>query len=224
MTEKEWLSAKAPQPLWYSKFARGDRKRRLAACACARRVLPILDHDRRAIELVDAIERFAECRSADRATAWRAVVAARARVRAWLHSRWPAASPMRRSDALNAVYRSSDATASRLAEMFDFAKFALRGRSITPGITEAPAQAAILRDIFGNPFRPVNFVPDWRTTTTVALAKQMYDSRDFGAMPILADALQDAGCDSDDALTHCRDAKGIHVRGCWVVDLVLGKS
>jgi hypothetical protein len=51
----------------------------------------------------------------------------------------------------------------------------------------------------------------------------MYESRDFGAMPILADALQDAGCDSADVLDHCRDAPVTHVRGCWVVDLVLGK-
>ena len=52
----------------------------------------------------------------------------------------------------------------------------------------------------------------------------MYESRDFGAMPILADALQDAGCDNDDMLNHCRDEQQAHVRGCWVVDLVLGKS
>jgi hypothetical protein len=88
---------------------------------------------------------------------------------------------------------------------------------------EAAIQAALLRDIFGNPFRPVAFDPDWRTSTVTALAKQMYGSRDFSAMPILADALQDAGCDSDDILDHCRGA-GPHVRGCWVVDLVLGKE
>jgi hypothetical protein len=81
----------------------------------------------------------------------------------------------------------------------------------------------LLRDIFGNPFRPVAFDPAWRTDTAVSLAKQMYESRDFGVMPILADALQDAGCDSDDVLGHCRGA-GPHVRGCWVVDLVLGKE
>ena len=52
----------------------------------------------------------------------------------------------------------------------------------------------------------------------------MYESRDFSAMPILADALQDAGCDSDDILSHCRDTSLPHVRGCWVVDLVLGKE
>ncbi|HJZ56560.1 MAG TPA: hypothetical protein VKE74_16460 [Gemmataceae bacterium] len=78
-------------------------------------------------------------------------------------------------------------------------------------------------DIFGNPFRPVAFAPAWRTGTAVTLARQMYEARDFSAMPILADALQDAGCENDDILDHCRGF-GPHVRGCWVVDLVLGKK
>jgi hypothetical protein len=83
-------------------------------------------------------------------------------------------------------------------------------------------QATLLRDLVNYPFRPVTFDTAWRTDTAIALAKQMYESRDFGAMPILADALQDAGCDSEDILNHCR-GDGPHVRGCWVVDLVLGK-
>ncbi|MBP3958173.1 hypothetical protein J8F10_23230 [Gemmata sp. G18] len=81
----------------------------------------------------------------------------------------------------------------------------------------------MFRDVVGNPFRPVTFSPSWRTSTAASLASQMYDSRDFSAMPILADALQDAGCDSADVLDHCR-GPGPHVRGCWVVDLVLGKE
>jgi hypothetical protein len=81
----------------------------------------------------------------------------------------------------------------------------------------------VFRDIFGNPFRPAAFAPSWRTSTAAALAAGMYESRDFGAMPILADALQDAGCDSDDILNHCR-GPGLHVRGCWVVDAVLNKE
>jgi hypothetical protein len=81
-----------------------------------------------------------------------------------------------------------------------------------------------IRDIYGNPSQPVSFSPAWRTDTAVALARQMYDSRDFGAMPILADALQDAGCGDEQLLDHCRDPKQLHVRGCWVVDLVLGKE
>ena len=80
-----------------------------------------------------------------------------------------------------------------------------------------------LRDIFGNPFRPVAVDRAWLTSTVVALARGMYESCDYGAMPILADALQDAGCDSEDVLNHCRGL-GPHVRGCWVVDLLLGKA
>jgi hypothetical protein len=90
--------------------------------------------------------------------------------------------------------------------------------------TEEESQADLIREIFGNPFRPAEFSAEWRTDTAVSLARQMYDARDFSAMPILADALQDAGCDSDDVLNHCRDANQVHVRGCWVVDLVLNKS
>jgi hypothetical protein len=79
-------------------------------------------------------------------------------------------------------------------------------------------------DIFGNPFRPVVFAPEWRSDTAVSLAKHIYEARDFAQMPILADALQDAGCDNADVLNHCRHANQVHVRGCWVVDGVLGKS
>ena len=97
-------------------------------------------------------------------------------------------------------------------------------RAIGGGDCERAALVALLREIFGNPFCPVVFSPDWRTDTAVSLARTMYESREFGAMPILADALQDAGCDNDDILAHCRDVNATHVRGCWVVDLVLGKE
>ena len=76
--------------------------------------------------------------------------------------------------------------------------------------------------MIGNPFRPATFSPEWHTDTAVSLSQQMCESRDFGAMPILADALQDAGCENAAILQHCR-GPGPHVRGCWVVDLVLGK-
>jgi hypothetical protein len=82
---------------------------------------------------------------------------------------------------------------------------------------------ALTRDLSGDPSRPVTLSPDWRTDTAIALARTMYESREFSAMPILADALQDAGCESDDILTHCR-GPGPHVRGCWVIDLVLEKE
>jgi hypothetical protein len=81
----------------------------------------------------------------------------------------------------------------------------------------------LIYDVFGNPFRPVAVDPAWLTSTVVALARQMYESRDFSALPILADALQDAGCCNEDVLDHCRGPRP-HVRGCWAVDLVLGKE
>ncbi|MCE9566330.1 MAG: hypothetical protein K8U57_30265 [Planctomycetes bacterium] len=85
------------------------------------------------------------------------------------------------------------------------------------------AEAGLVRDIFGNPFRPVTVDPAWLTSTVLQLAGGIYEDRAFARLPILADALQDAGCDNDDVLNHCRQPDE-HVRGCWVVDLVLGKK
>jgi hypothetical protein len=79
------------------------------------------------------------------------------------------------------------------------------------------------RCVAGYPFRPVIFPPTWRTETAVALAAGIYADRAFDRLPILADALEEAGCDSADVLNHCR-GPGPHVRGCWVVDGVLGKT
>ncbi|MBL8796889.1 MAG: hypothetical protein JNM56_23510 [Planctomycetia bacterium] len=84
-------------------------------------------------------------------------------------------------------------------------------------------QVGPLRDIFGNPFRPVTADPAWRTSTVVSLAQAIYDERAFDRLPILADALEDAGCDHADMLNHCRQP-GDHVRGCWVVDLLLQRG
>jgi hypothetical protein len=85
------------------------------------------------------------------------------------------------------------------------------------------ALACHLRDVLGNPFRPIAVDAVWLTSTVGALAEGIYQERAFDRMPILADALQDAGCDNDDILAHCR-GDGPHVRGCWAVDLLLGKS
>lgn len=85
------------------------------------------------------------------------------------------------------------------------------------------AMADVVRDVVGDPFDTEPADHSWFTSTTVALARQMYGSRDFSAMPILADALQDAGCEDDDILSHCRQP-GEHVRGCWLVDLLTGRK
>src|SRR5262249_14200023 len=87
--------------------------------------------------------------------------------------------------------------------------------------------ADLLRELFGPlPFRAVTVHPSWvhwNGGTVVQLARSIYEDRRFGGLPILADALEDSGCFDPDILGHCRSG-GDHVRGCWVVDLVLGKG
>ena len=104
-----------------------------------------------------------------------------------------------------------------------------------PGFTTDPVQkrrwsgqlramSRMLRDIWGNPFRePPALKKAWRTGDAASVAKQIYESREFGGMPILADALEEAGCTDADILSHLR-SPGPHVRGCWVLDLILGKT
>lgn len=85
------------------------------------------------------------------------------------------------------------------------------------------AQAALVRDIFGNPFRPAPVDPSWLTATVRELARGIYEDRAFDRLPILADALEDAGCADPEVLGHCR-GEGPNVRGCWVIDRLLGKE
>lgn len=84
-------------------------------------------------------------------------------------------------------------------------------------------QADLVRDVFPPPGTSPFVRPDWLTSTVTAMARQMYDGREFSPMPILADALQDAGCTDELILGHCRKPAP-HTRGCWAIDLVLGKS
>lgn len=92
--------------------------------------------------------------------------------------------------------------------------------------TPVPTEQLLLRlvhEVFGNPFRPLTLDPRWRTQTVVALAAGIYEQRAFDRMPILADALEEAGCDNAEVLNHCR-GDDPHVRGSWVVDLILAKE
>ncbi len=93
-------------------------------------------------------------------------------------------------------------------------------------LDEHIAQADLIRDIFGNPFRPVAVDPAWLAWNDGAIRKMaqaIYDERAFDRLPLLADALEDAGCADADILAHCR-GPGPHVRGCWLVDSLLGKK
>jgi hypothetical protein len=88
---------------------------------------------------------------------------------------------------------------------------------------ERGEQCGLIRCVLGNPFRPATIASSWLTPTVLALAVGIDADRAFDRLPILADALQDAECDNADILAHCR-GPGPHVRGCWVVDMVLGKK
>ncbi len=204
---------------------RYDRKLRLFAVACCWRVSDLLvDADAR--ELLKLVEQLA-----DGEASWDAIRQAESHVPFYPHAegavKIAAAVPDRAS------WRASADSYIRAAHT---AEEAVVGRNTEPDSpdvrlrlyhsrgVERETQLRILRDIVGNPFRPVAFDPAWRTSTAVALARQMYESREFSAMPILADALQDAGCEDEAILMHCRDANQPHVRGCWVCDLVLSKE
>lgn len=85
------------------------------------------------------------------------------------------------------------------------------------------AQADLVREVFGVPFGRTAIRRAWRTRDIGALARQMYEERAFSRMPELAEALSRNGCTDAAVLAHCR-RRGKHVRGCWVVDLILGKK
>jgi hypothetical protein len=90
---------------------------------------------------------------------------------------------------------------------------------VVAGLT---AVAALLRDIFGDPFSPTTFLPEWRTEAVLSLSRGIYEDGAWEVMPVLGDALDEAGADPA-VVSHCREP-GAHVRGCHVLDGVLGRS
>ena len=217
MTEAEWLAAtELYGMLNWLRDAANERKLRLFASECFRRMGRALP-DSRQHRAVETLSELAEgtATHADRSEASRHARQACYEFPSRIEAQFDGTE-----DDLHFVglmlYREF---ASRW--IGHHASMACGG--LVDGAAEQSRQHALLRDIFGNPFRTVTFAPEWRTDTAVSLARTMYDQREFSAMPILADALQDAGCDNHEILTHCRE-DGMHVRGCWVVDLVLGKA
>src|SRR5262249_37652705 len=98
------------------------------------------------------------------------------------------------------------------------------------GFIGAPGELDFLRDVAGNPFCPVAILPAWLTPTVVQLAHAAYDERllpsgelDPQRLQVLADALEDASCDSAQMQRHLREP-GVHVRGCWLIDLLTGRE
>ena len=115
-----------------------------------------------------------------------------------------------------------DVGRSLLKELYLLAEQNDREHDRDPAIRDSIVRG-LLHCIVGNPFRPVACDPSWRTSSTVALADAIYAGRAFDRLPVLADSLEEAGCDHPDVLAHCR-GPGPHARGCWVVDMILGKA
>ncbi len=223
MDERTWLSSTNAYELLTYRPCRNDRKRRLSACASIRRVIHLVDivafHD-----ALQVAERLADgsATNSDRVAARKVIRAA------W--DQWRRTRPLPDySDSINSVMQAVQGVLE--IEYKDFKLAIERAEFAEMWIDRAPEQEEsirakhcdLVRDIFGNPFRPVTLDPRWLTSTVLDLARIIYDERTFERMPILADALMDAGCDSEEILSHCRNG-GPHVRGCWVIDLLLANE
>jgi hypothetical protein len=219
MTEAEWLAGTDLSQLLrqLGRKAR-TRKLRLFAVACCRRAWERIPHEacRQAVEVA---ERFADHQASnqEREQATRAVRGL---------CRLGGSASASYSVAYHVV-RGTRYTFVNARIAAAFAVFTVPGvRQLGDGYAEGAAQCRLLRDIFGNPFRPVFVDPTWLAWsggTVRKLAQAIYDERAFERLPVLSDALEEAGCTNADLLGHCRQP-GEHVRGCWAVDLLLGKS
>jgi hypothetical protein len=199
VTEAEWNACSNPYLMLL--FLRGkvsDRKLRLAAVAGCR---TIWDRIPAAIsrQAVDLSERFADGEATEkelervRKAAYAVAQQHRGRDFRPLISAWNAARP--------AIYQ---------------------GISLIVGTVSNRCLSGLFREVLGSTLHRVSATPR-RSPTMVALAQTIYTDRAFDRLPILADALEDAGCTDAEILAHCR-GPGPHVRGCWVVDLILGKE
>jgi hypothetical protein len=228
MDEKQWLSCREPPILIDYMSANGffhhksaPRRRRLFGCACCLRLQRHLSKQGR--KLLAIAERLAE--------------------RDLTKARWKSAEEKNQiSGSVNIfdaqstmdlaahsllcadIKKASSGVAQYCLIAIGSEESSL-GRKRKPILLEANAQADLIRDIFGIPWVviPLKADPRWLTSNVVDLSRAIYEERAFDKMPILADALMDAGCDREEILSHCHSTAP-HVRGCWVVDLLLGKS
>jgi hypothetical protein len=207
MTEAEWLACRDPERMLESlRGTAGGRKLRLFACACCRRVLRLMPASRSGRK-IEVAERLADGQAgeSDRAEAFE-----RRRGIPHDHSGWALLPGPFASAHLGSRYAGHAVEMATRVSRRDAAR---RG--------EWASQASLLRCVFGDPFRPVEPGP-WITPAATTVARDCYERRDFTALPLLADLLEESGCPEQRVLDHCRHS-GEHARGCWVVDLVLGK-
>ncbi len=234
MTEAEWLeSAESHTMLGFLRGKASDRKLRLFACACCRRIWRLLT-DGRSRGAVEIAEQYADdptrrgrdrlIWARDEARVVKRLFATANRNRARGSRGANAAQDVTRDTGISAALNCM-AEASRAVNTHDTNECDDR---------ELREQAVLLRDLFGPlPFRPVAHDPSWLAWnggTVSQLAQAVYNERELPSghldttrLALMADMLEDAGCTDPEILQHLRD-DGPHVRGCWVVDLLLGKA
>jgi hypothetical protein len=245
MNEVEWRACSDPMPML--EFLRGkasDRKLRLFACASCRRAWGLL-RDVRSKQAIEVAERYADGLAGEEELSLAMNMAGAAQQALWdeygskpslildLEEDYRAVSEM---EAAFAVWR----TCSPRQALF-FISYPSHDGAIgfAPGqvayavgggggvASETAVQSSFLRDIFGTLlFRSFSLDPAWlawQNRTLSRMAQSIYDDRAFDRLPILADALEDAGCTDPAILNHCRLPRE-HVRGCWVIDHLLGRE
>lgn len=248
MSEAEWDSSAEPTVML--RFLRGrasERKLRLLCCACCRRVWHLLESESLR-QAVDALERFADDEIDE--TSFRAIAAT---THPYLAYHDELVSGQVRTEKWLPAYGINYVVHGRLmkeghvcptlrpdiedvAKALDFFARALTydSRNCGPSATECAAQADLIRELFGDPFQAAPVIDsawlDWNDGIVARLASAIYEDRclpevtlNVERLAILADALEEAGCTNQDVLSHCRNG-GTHVRGCWAVDLILGKK
>jgi hypothetical protein len=215
MNENDWLGCTDPRPmLQFLRDKASARKLRLFAVACCRRVMEVGPGGEVAVA-----ERAADGLATEAELAEAHAEAERGFQQASGQFSYVPAPPYIHADG--AVVTVTFASAMEAAEGTSAEAAAFVGDR------EPPAQAALLRDIFGNPFRPAPAVAPGclhgHSGAVRKLAEVIYEERAFDRLPVLADALEEAGCTDLAMLAHCRQP-GDHARGCWVLDLVLAKE
>jgi hypothetical protein len=249
MTEAEWRACTDSEEMagfLYYHFKdqespwtqHAQRKLALLGCACLRRIWHLLT-DERSRQAVEFTERTMEEKASDDAY----ISAHRAALDGWAAMAEAAdkgkyATPLLCAlpDAGLAAYHAIDVDIQCVGNAAHaMAGFVTGKDEHFPEFERALAdemlnQNQIIRCVFGNPFHPVHVQSSWLTPTVVSLARSAYEQRilpegklDARYLADLADALEEAGCDNSEILAHCREP-GPHVRGCWVVDLMLGKE
>jgi hypothetical protein len=227
MTEREWLEGTTPGAMvtFLRRRKASGRKLRLFGCACCRRVWDTLTdpRSRRAVEVAEEYaDKLAKKKDLDEA----ARLCTEGATPGATHD--PAAMVVKLSLEM-AAHRASYNARVRAAGAGPIEVSQLAAH-IAAENREGQAQIRLVHDLFGNPFRPVTLDRAWLSPDVRALAQAAYDNRTLPAgtleparLAVLADALEDAGCDHADLLAHLR-GPGPHVRGCWALDLLLGKA